>query len=444
MARAKLTTKNLAQRIDLEYFKHPHPFRRLRFILSVALPVLALLWLGWYALARNDRIYSGGRMSASHAVLTARCSACHLAQAGLFSAKASDQGCESCHDAPPHHANQIFTPNCAACHAEHRGHPRLAVTADVSCTQCHANLHTTGAATHFTSDITRFVGGHPEFAASRHGRVDPGTIKLNHAIHLKHNLRGPNGPVQLDCEDCHRTAKPASRWRFGADTAQVEPVVQNAIPPSMDPERAYMSPVAYTKHCAACHGLQFDARFQDSVPHDTPEVIHAFLVQKFQQYIPGHPTDLRMTAPNRNLPQQPIPPAVRVLTEQQWVTLRVAESEELLYRKTCAQCHALRFAPTAPLPTVAKSNITQRWFQHAVFNHGTHKLLRCVECHSGATTSQETADVLLPGIAICEKCHRGGRQAAESRCFECHTYHDWKQEKSVKGTFMLSASLRNN
>ena len=170
MARAKLTTKNLAQRIDLEYFKHPHPFRRLRFILSVALPVLALLWLGWYALARNNRIYSGGRMSASHAVLTARCSACHVAQAGVFSARASDQGCDSCHDAPAHHANQIFTPACAACHAEHRGHPRLAVTADVSCTQCHANLHTSGAATHFTADITRFNGGHPEFAALRRGQ----------------------------------------------------------------------------------------------------------------------------------------------------------------------------------------------------------------------------------------------------------------------------------
>jgi len=75
VARAKLTTKNLAQRIDLEYFKHSHPFRRLRFILSVTLPALALLWLVGYALARNDRIYSGGRMSASHAVLTARCNA---------------------------------------------------------------------------------------------------------------------------------------------------------------------------------------------------------------------------------------------------------------------------------------------------------------------------------------------------------------------------------
>ncbi len=446
MARAKLTTKNLAQRIDLEYFKHPHPFRRLRFILSVALPLIALLWLGWYALARNDRIYSGGRMSASHAVLTARCSACHVARVGAFSAHASDQGCDSCHDAPVHHANQLFTPSCAACHAEHRGHPRLAVTADVSCTQCHANLRTTGATTHFTADITRFNGGHPEFAALRPGSVDPGTIKLNHAVHMKHDLRGPDGPVQLDCDDCHRTVRPESRWRFGSSDAQNQPVNLNlhAIPPSMDAGRAYMSPVTYAKHCAACHGLQFDARFPEGVPHDTPEVIRAFLVQKFQLYIPSHPGELRVTAPNRNLPHQPIPPALRVLTEQQWVGLRVAESEELLYRKTCAQCHALKFAASVPLPVVAKSNIPQRWFQHAVFNHDTHKLLKCVECHAGALTSQESADVLLPGIQACEKCHRGGRQAAESRCFECHTYHDWNREKSVKGTFTLSASLRSN
>jgi len=444
VARAKLTTKNLAQRIDLGYFKHPHPFRRLRFILSVALPALALLWLGWYALARNNRIYSGGKMSASHAVLSARCSACHVAQVGSFSARASDQGCDSCHDAPLHHANQTFTPGCAACHAEHRGHPRLAVTADVSCTQCHANLQTRGTATHFTSEITRFNGGHPEFAALRAGSVDPGTIKLNHAIHLKHNLRGPNGPVQLDCDDCHRTARPESHFRFGSNDsrAQEVPAALKAIPPSMDPGRAYMSPVTYAQHCVACHGLQFDPRFQEGVPHDTPEMIHSFLVQRFQQYIPKHPAELRVTAANHELPQQPIPPAVRVLTEQQWVALRVAESEELLWRKTCAQCHALKFVVNAPLPAVAKSNITQRWFQHAVFNHDTHKLLKCVECHSGAPSSQETADVLLPGIQTCEKCHRGGREAAESRCFECHAYHDWKGEMSVKGTLTLSASLR--
>ena len=51
MRRAKLTTKKLAQRIDLNYFKRSHPFRRLRFILSISLPLLALIWLGWFAIA---------------------------------------------------------------------------------------------------------------------------------------------------------------------------------------------------------------------------------------------------------------------------------------------------------------------------------------------------------------------------------------------------------
>src|ERR1700722_8012851 len=64
VARAKLTTKKLAQRIDLEYFKRPHPFRRLRFILSVSVPLAALLWLGWYALLRGNQVYRGGRGSA--------------------------------------------------------------------------------------------------------------------------------------------------------------------------------------------------------------------------------------------------------------------------------------------------------------------------------------------------------------------------------------------
>ena len=298
MARAKLTTKTLAQRIDLDYFKHPHPFRRLRSVLSISIPLIAFLWLGWYALAHNNRVYSAGKMSSAHAVLTAKCSSCHVKEPNSFSAKATDQSCDSCHSAPFHHANQTFTPICASCHVEHRGHLRLAVTSDISCTQCHSNLHTIGTPTRFTAEITRFNGGHPEFAILRDGKSDPGTIKLNHAVHLKRNLRGPNGPVQLDCEDCHRTVRPQAGWRFGSGAAQDVSVAPTGIPPSMDASRAYMSPVTYAKHCSACHGLQFDARFQESVPHDAPEVIDAFLVHKFQQYIPDHPTELRVVAPH--------------------------------------------------------------------------------------------------------------------------------------------------
>jgi hypothetical protein len=454
VARAKLTTKTLAQRIDLHYFKRAHPFRRLRTILSVCIPLLALIWLGWYAIGRNNRVYSSGTMSASHTVLTERCNVCHIKEASSFSAKADDAACESCHDGPIHHANQVFTPTCASCHREHRGRMWLAATAALSCTQCHANLRAAGAPTHFAQNITRFDGGHPEFAAVRSGSLDPGTIKLNHAVHMKHDLKGPNGPVQMDCGDCHRAATSNDSWRFGSVQSIAAqpmhalpanaPTDREPFPRSMNLGRAYMSPIAYAKHCIACHGLQFDPRFQESVPHDTPTTIHAFLVQKFQQYIPNHPAELRVMAPNQNIPEKPLPPNVRVLTPEEWVTLRVAESEELLWRKTCAQCHSLSFAPTAALPTIAKSNITPRWFEHAVFDHDAHKFVKCSECHASALKSQETADILLPGIQTCEKCHHQGTESAESRCFECHTYHNWDKEKAVKGNFTFPSVISSN
>jgi hypothetical protein len=440
------TTKKLAQRIDLNYFKRPHPFRRWRFLVSLAVPLAAILWLAWYGLTGNSRVYSSGQISPAHAFLGAKCDSCHVRTVGFLRAKTSDQACLSCHDGPIHHANQTFTPNCASCHQEHKGHARLAATADASCSQCHSDLRTTGAATQFVRDITNFGDGHPEFAAVRPGSADPSTIKLDHAVHMKRNLAGPNGPVQMDCDDCHRAANSTKAWRFSSAElegerpaqAPVMPAMQKSDLPLIVSERAYMAPVTYANACAACHGLQFDKRFRESVPHDTPDVINAFLVQKFQSYIVSHPAELRETGPDRGLPQKPLPVAVRIVTPQQWVAEHVAESENLLWRKTCAQCHALSFSPAAELPQVAKSNMASRWMPHANFNHERHQMLTCAECHARALTSQETADILLPGIKTCEKCHHSGSDAAESRCFECHTYHDWTKEKEVKGRLTLS------
>jgi hypothetical protein len=448
--RAKLTTKELARRVDLNYFKRSHPFRRWRAALSILAPVLALVFVAWAGLGRNDRVYSSGKMSAGHAVLTARCGECHVKQAGSFSAKAGDNACRTCHDGPVHHANQSFTPNCASCHVEHRGRVRLAATPDTNCTQCHGNLHTTGAASQFVLQIDGFGAGHPEFAALRPGSADQGTIKLNHLAHLKAKLLGPNGPVQMVCDDCHRPAASNAAWRFGSAAGagaageMSKLGLQKLEPPSRSLARAYMAPPTYASACAGCHALQFDKRFQQSVPHDTPQIVHSFVMQKFQQYIGAHPEELRVVWPGRNLPQQPVPAAVRVLTPQQWVTERVAESEELLWRKTCLQCHALIYSTGVALPAVAKSNITARWFPHAVFNHDVHRLLKCLECHAGAAKSQETADILLPGKRICEQCHHAGQESAESRCFECHTYHDWGKEKRVNGNLTLSQSVRRD
>ena len=151
------------------------------------------------------------------------------------------------------------------------------------------------------------------------------------------------------------------------------------------PSRAYMAPATYARTCAACHSLQFDKRLPDSVPHDTPEVIHPFIVAKLQAYIAAHPADLRVPRdPSRDLPEKAIPADYRLLTPQQWVGERTAEAEQLLWRKTCKQCHTLVFSEGAALPKIAPSNITSRYMPHAQFDHSQHGLVDCTSCHTAA------------------------------------------------------------
>lgn len=443
------TTKKLAQRIDLDYFKRPSPLRRWRFLLSIAAPVLAILCLAWFGIRSDRRVYSAGNLSSSHAVLTKQCSACHVSTLGFYDKKVIDQKCAACHDGAVHHATQTFTPTCASCHADHRGAIRLAATSDANCAQCHANLETRENSGGYVKNISSFEGNHPEFAVLRDGRRDPGTVQLNHYVHLQPNLLGPNGSrVQMVCVDCHRSAADAGNsWPYGDVKSQVARTSKTL--PADDPKnemnaasasRAYMAPATYTQTCAACHSLQFDKRLVDAAPHDKPEVIHPVIIARLQAYIAAHPEELRVPRdPSRDLPEKMIPAEFRVLTSAQWVAERTAEDEQLLWRKTCKQCHTLiSYGDGTALPKIAPSNITARYMSHANFDHSQHGLVDCASCHAAALTSRQSSDVLLPGIATCRACHHSGTEAAESRCFECHTYHDPTQRKAVHSNFSVA------
>jgi len=442
------TTKKLAQRIDLDYFKRPSPLRRWRLWLSIAAPAFAVLCVAWFGLRSDRRVYSAGTLSSSHAVLTKQCSACHVSNLGFYDEKVIDQKCVSCHDGSVHHATQSFTPSCASCHAEHRGAIRLTSTSDSNCTQCHAELVARTGTLTIVPDISSFEANHPEFAALRPGRRDPGTIQLNHHVHLQPNLLGPNGSrVQMICSDCHRSAADAAGpWPYGDSKSMAGAAAKGSTSNEDVNEtnvaalsRAYMAPATYAQTCAACHTLQFDKRLADAVPHDKPEVIHPFLIAKLQAYIAAHPEDLRVPRdPSRDLPEKPILADYRLLTPPQWVGERAAEDEELLWRKTCKQCHEIIVEEGATLPKIAPSNITSRYMPRANFDHSQHGLVDCASCHAATTTSQLNSDVLIPGIATCRACHHSGAEAAESRCFECHTYHDPAQRKPSHSNFSLA------
>ena len=287
---------------------------------------------------------------------------------------------------------------------------RLASTSDEACTQCHANLASNDKNTppRFVSDIRGFDRSHPEFAVLRAGRIDPGTVKFNHQVHLdpKKPVRGPHGPVQLQCRDCHRAAG-----------------------------GAYMEPINYDKHCSECHPLQFDRRISEPAPHKEPKVVYDFVAQKLTAYIAAHPSEIPLVdEPDKVLPTRP--PQRPARNAQEWVQQRLVDAQLLLWRKACKECHTPRY-PSGfdALPEIPKAAITARWLTHANFDHEAHQMLTCTSCHNKTLASTETSDVLIPGVQSCRDCHHSGSNAAEARCFECHTYHDWSKEKPVNGAF---------
>jgi hypothetical protein len=445
MLRRVRTTKNLAKRVDLQYFTQSHPFRSWRFWLSVLVPVVAVVWFA-AARATGQKVYSSGPLSASHAVFGKRCEVCHATTLGFFRAKVSDGACLKCHDAPAHHADKVvFTPACGSCHVEHKGSLRLASTSDSSCTQCHADLRTRTGSSQYVRVIEDFDKRHPEFAALRPGAADPGQIKLNHYAHLRPNLAGPAGPVQMDCQDCHRPAGAEGAWPYAMPQATA-PLTNIATGESGNakPSRSadYMEPILYVNQCAGCHvkDLQFDKRFDQAAPHDKPKVVQAFLAQKYSDYFASHPGAMGEPIPaERVVPGKMKLPLPVPHTRQEWIDLQVMLADRLLFDKGCKLCHVMNEA-TAGLPTVARSSIPARWLLHADFSHNSHRLLSCIACHTRTPDSHDKADILLPGITSCRSCHqdRGPQHdAASGSCSECHSYHDWKKERPVKGKYSI-------
>lgn len=455
------TTKSLAKRIDLQYFTRLSGFRRWVLWVSIGLSGLAAVWLAYTTVFHKPDIYTKGPLSSAHAVLTSNCSVCHMRPAG-YRAGVPDKACLSCHDAPPHNVRQTSTPVCSSCHIEHDGRMRLAETSDSGCTQCHSNLKTKDGQHNVEAAIGGFDKKHPEFAAVRPGQSDPGTINLNHYVHLQPTVRGPRGTVQMVCGDCHRPTNTMEPWPYSVATVQPasqQPVLVGVADTQQRKRRsvkagagAYMAAIKYVNQCAGCHVLQFDRIIREPAPHDKPEIVHAFIVNKYTGYIRANPEALRtpVLAIDDGMPPgltltalRPTGPDQMALarTPDDWVQQRTAEAERLLWNKNCKICHSSTDHPGPGLPQSVKAVIPARWLPRAEFDHEAHLMLTCVSCHAGIPNSRKTSDINLPGIALCRQCHKeagAARASAEGRCFECHSYHDWRKERSVNGIMEIS------
>ena len=502
MGTGRYTTKGRAKRIQLDYFKQLHPLRRWRLILSVAAPLVAALALAGFALRGNQRIYNSGPVSTAHAMFGTQCGSCHvptagLADAGGFFRKPSDQSCSACHAGPIHNENQVGPQTCTSCHVEHQGRTQLAALPDRHCTRCHADLKTKdGRPSQFATTVTSFDRGHPEFAVtvkdkgqSRRVRLDQAAllkdtsqIKLNHEKHLETDLQGVEdvekatgmrGLVRrekglaLGCTYCHET----------------------------DDRFAQMKPIAYLRHCIACHPLDFPGRLGDaSVPHDRPSVVHAFLrttvpetlekcralppgagaaspaVQKLRKQcadlqpvkteavtdtgerprgMPGAAaTERKADEPAADRPrgmpggraQEAEAPGRPSAAPSGSADFQWLNAESFVFKQRCELCHVMTFA-TGQLPEIAPTAIPVRWLRHSVFDHGVHRPVACTECHKAAT-SKETTEVLLPSVSVCRECHRSAG-GARVGCVECHLHHDKSKERDLNGPFTVERLVKS-
>lgn len=432
MVRRTRTAKRLGMRHDLNYFKRWSASRRWRLWLSVGLPLVLVAWLLAGVPGGDSSALSPGPMSHQHAFIGKKCETCHVwkvagVRVASFRKVVTDEACLECHQAPAHKTNQPFTPACGSCHAEHTGSPDLKHVAAGNCVQCHQN----GMGQFLP--VSAFPTQHPEFTMLRDGRRDPGTVAFNHELHLK-SIQGPDGRVQLECSDCHRTAKDAgAKWEFassqGAD-ASAKPHVNAGL----------MVPLTYERNCEACHRLQFDPRMQDAVPHKEPDVIHTFLVERYKNYLTANPAAWRTREPvARLIPASESSASSSASTPEQWVNGQVHIAEQLLWRKTCKECHQMDYGSASgeALPKILAAKLTTVWMPHARFQHDAHAALSCTSCHTKTPTSKDTADVLVPSIKTCAQCHNASFQSenhAETGCFECHQYHDWSKRTLFKGT----------
>jgi hypothetical protein len=470
------TTKLIARRHDLNYFKKLSPVRAWQWYLAIAALVCAVLWFSASTIASGNNSFSAGPMSSSHAVFGEKCELCHvpvIAATGFTPSfghrkHVPDSACLSCHTAPPHHPMESkFTPTCSSCHTEHIGSTHLANTSDQTCTQCHARLETKSGALRVAANVGSFAHEHPDFrpfrTATEQEKAATLALRFTHATHMQPGLRNAVGGTQnLQCQYCH-----------------------NPIINAEGRQGFTMAPVSFEKSCRSCHSLDFDTHIQKEAPHARVAEVKAFVEQEITSFAQQHPDVV--AGEIRNWPSETILPGQTRMaaphSTSEWIANRTLRAETILWREKCELCHkdlnrsgdaAPKFEPTmhtasmempptggsmsrmasliggeskpqpqpllitasmpmaVTLPNIEPSYQPSRWFKAAVFSHPAHQAVECAECHTKALASNSGADVLMPSIATCRRCHDGMSSPqgppvkaghAESGCYLCHVYH---------------------
>ncbi len=379
----------------------------------------------------GDRFWLSGELSAAHRHFGQDCKICHQ----QAFAPAPDSVCLECHEntaahagAGPVHTEGVHTEGahtalaaqqCENCHREHNGR-QLVPARQRFCTDCHRDHSTmeellAGADTDL-QPAGDFLTEHPQFKASlmqRNTRGEVSVVRLDvddpalleqsflkfpHDVHLDpEGLESVHGTEVLQCADCHQP----------------------------DAAGQYMQPIRFDTHCVDCHQLNFDPSHPDRVvPHGRPAEVVDVMTEFY--------AELALRGASREVGIASLGPTEidtgdpgQVLLWARTQALRTAEA--LFEGRACGDCHQVTRtdAENRVSWAVEPARVAGIWFPKSRFDHASHQSVNCGDCHA-ADVSDDSADVLLPGIETCRDCHGGERAEAKvaSSCISCHRFHN--------------------
>lgn len=376
--------------------------------------------IAWAAFLPGDKLWSTGRISHVHQHFGGDCGSCHRKPF----VRVENEVCIDCHRDTTAHTHSDHMPvnmslvdngRCGNCHKEHNGTLSLKPGHQNLCAGCHGALDSQPGIRTQLMNVSDFGEDHPQFqpkiftadewlrVSIDHPQLQHETgLKFSHAAHLaSEGVDSPDGKRVLECGNCHHP----------------------------EPGGAYMLPVNMERDCQVCHQLNFDSAVPErTLPHgDLPELLmflnEFYALQALQGgYVSA---DAPATIKRRRRPDE------RVSGREQQNALQWAQGKalkitrEVVETRICATCHAVTPAADDAVGwLIDPVHQPSHWFSLSRFSHARHDSRACTDCHA-AGDSDNSNDVLLPGIESCRDCHGGARAVDKyaSTCIVCHQFH---------------------
>ncbi len=382
-------------------------------------PVLRGVWRSVFT-PLSDAAWNPGALSRNHQHFGSDCANCH--ERAFVAVR--NETCLECHQDQPRHVDDddvqvaaLAQADCTDCHKEHHGSAALIRKDDGLCLDCHRDIKAIANRSKLLDIPSGFGTGHPQLRASlvRHteGRDQVTRVSLNdqpalrehsnlsysHKVHLdKKGIRGDGQREVLQCASCHERAPGGRR----------------------------MAPIRYQPHCHRCHNLTFAMDDPErEVPHGNAKTVLEMLKAYYaMRALEAGGLSVSDTPPARERPGTS-GAAPKPLTAVERAAQRAATVSQGLFKyRVCALCHTVRTDSNPARWAINPVRVAETWFPKARFDHGRHEAVECRTCHK-AESSEDSVDVLVPGIATCRDCHGGpdteGKVA--SNCVSCHGFH---------------------